>query len=132
GLHQLMKGRTTFVIAHRLSTIRKADQILVLENGQIIERGSHPELMALGGRYRSLYEKQYGVAVNRFINAGEDDEDLARTYRALRPQLDVPVGLVEEVLPDLGIRAALQPVQRVPLWAVRLADELHVALAEEL
>ena len=77
GLNALMHGRTTFVIAHRLSTIRKADQILVLEDGRIIERGTHHELMALGGRYRSLYEKQYGVVVNQFINKGEEVEDLA-------------------------------------------------------
>ncbi len=77
GLNALMKGRTTFVIAHRLSTIRNAGQILVLENGEITERGTHPELMALGGRYRSLYEKQYGVAINRFVNEGEELKDLA-------------------------------------------------------
>ncbi len=82
GLNVLMKGRTTFVIAHRLSTVRNADQILVLEAGQITERGTHGELMALGGRYRSLYEKQYGVAVNRFINAGEEIEDLAAVTRS--------------------------------------------------
>jgi ABC-type multidrug transport system fused ATPase/permease subunit len=70
-----MKGRTTFVIAHRLSTIRNADQILFLEDGHIIERGTHDELIVLGGRYRALYEKQYGVAVNRFVNAGEEVED---------------------------------------------------------
>ncbi|MDQ6799810.1 MAG: ABC transporter ATP-binding protein/permease [Acidobacteriota bacterium] len=77
GLNALMHGRTTFVIAHRLSTIRKADQILVLENGRIIEHGTHSELMVHGGRYRSLYEKQYGVVVNQFINKGEEVEDLA-------------------------------------------------------
>ena len=52
-------GRTTFVIAHRLSTIRSADQILVLEHGEIVERGTHAELLALGGRYRTLYDKQH-------------------------------------------------------------------------
>jgi subfamily B ATP-binding cassette protein MsbA len=72
-----MKGRTTFVIAHRLSTIRRADQIAVLEAGRIIELGTHEELMALGGRYRALYEKQYGVVVNQFVNPGEELEDLA-------------------------------------------------------
>jgi ABC-type multidrug transport system fused ATPase/permease subunit len=77
GLNALMKGRTTFVIAHRLSTIRNADQILVLEDGQITERGTHHELMVLGGRYRKLYEKQYGVAINRFVNEGEELRDLA-------------------------------------------------------
>ena len=77
GLNALMRGRTTFVIAHRLSTVRNADQILVLEDGRVIERGTHPELMAFGGRYRSLYEKQYGVAVNRLVNEGEELEDVA-------------------------------------------------------
>jgi len=77
GLNALMKGRTTFVIAHRLSTIRNADQILVLENGEITERGTHAELMVLGGRYRKLYEKQYGVMINRFVNEGEELKDLA-------------------------------------------------------
>jgi len=77
GLNALMKGRTTFVIAHRLSTIRNADQILVLENGEITERGTHHELMTLGGRYRKLYEKQYGVMINRFVNEGEELRDLA-------------------------------------------------------
>ncbi len=75
GLNKLMEGRTTFVIAHRLSTIRNADQILFLENGKVIERGTHQELMLLGGRYRTLYEKQYGVALNRFVNQGEEIAD---------------------------------------------------------
>jgi subfamily B ATP-binding cassette protein MsbA len=79
GLNALMKNRTTFVIAHRLSTVRRADQILVLEEGRITERGSHAELMALGGKYRTLYEKQYGIQVNLFVNPGEELEDVART-----------------------------------------------------
>src|SRR6185312_12288476 len=72
GLRSLRRGRTTFVIAHRLSTIESADQILVLENGEIVERGTHRELIALGGRYRQLYERQYGAEKDRFINPGED------------------------------------------------------------
>jgi subfamily B ATP-binding cassette protein MsbA len=72
GLRSLREGRTTFVIAHRLSTIRSADQILVLEHGQIVERGTHAVLMALNGRYRQLHDKQYRVESDRFINPGED------------------------------------------------------------
>jgi len=72
GLRSLRHGRTTFVIAHRLSTIESADQILVLESGVIVERGTHRELIALGGRYRQLYEKQYGAQNDEFINPGED------------------------------------------------------------
>jgi len=72
GLRNLRKGRTTFVIAHRLSTIRSADQILVLEGGEIVERGTHQELYALGGRYRQLHDKQYNFEFDRFINPGED------------------------------------------------------------
>jgi subfamily B ATP-binding cassette protein MsbA len=72
GLRSLRQGRTTFVIAHRLSTIRSADQILVLEHGEIVERGTHAELLQLGGRYRTLYDKQYRFEADRFINPGED------------------------------------------------------------
>ena len=72
GLQSLRHGRTTFVIAHRLSTIESADQILVLEGGEIVERGTHWQLIALAGRYRQLYDKQYGMERDRFINPGED------------------------------------------------------------
>ncbi len=72
GLKTLRQGRTTFVIAHRLSTIRSADQILVLEHGEIVERGTHEELLARGGRYRQLYDKQYRFERDQFINPGED------------------------------------------------------------
>ena len=72
GLRALRRGRTTFVIAHRLSTIQSADQIIVLEHGQIVERGTHHELLAAGGRYRELYDTQYRFEQDRFINPGED------------------------------------------------------------
>ena len=72
GLQSLRRGRTTFVIAHRLSTIRSADQILVLEGGEIVERGTHEELLARDGRYKQLYDKQYRFERNQFINPGED------------------------------------------------------------
>ncbi len=72
GLQSLRRGRTTFVIAHRLSTIRAADQILVLEGGEIVERGTHEELLAAGGRYKQLYDRQYRFERNQFINPGED------------------------------------------------------------
>jgi ABC-type multidrug transport system fused ATPase/permease subunit len=73
GLNQLMQGRTTFVIAHRLSTIRRADQILVVEAGRIVERGNHEELYALRGRYYDLYTRQHGVEANLFLAPGEGD-----------------------------------------------------------
>jgi len=75
GLSYLMQGRTTFVIAHRLSTIRRADQILVVEQGQIVERGTHEELYALEGRYHELYTKQHGLETNLFLAPGEGDGD---------------------------------------------------------
>lgn len=74
GLAKLMEGRTTFVIAHRLSTIRRADQILVVEQGRIVERGNHSELFALGGRYYDLYTRQHGLEENLFLAPGEGDE----------------------------------------------------------
>jgi subfamily B ATP-binding cassette protein MsbA len=73
GLNQLMQGRTTFVIAHRLSTIRRADQILVVEGGLIVERGNHAELFAMGGRYYDLYTRQHGLEANLFLAPGEGD-----------------------------------------------------------
>ena len=73
GLNQLMQGRTTFVIAHRLSTIRRAEQILVVEQGRIVERGNHAELFALGGRYFDLYTRQHGLEANLFLAPGEGD-----------------------------------------------------------
>ncbi len=80
GLSYLMQGRTTFVIAHRLSTIRRADQILVIEQGLIVERGTHETLYQLGGRYYDLYTRQHGLESNLFLAPGEGDkveEDLA-------------------------------------------------------
>jgi subfamily B ATP-binding cassette protein MsbA len=74
GLAYLMKGRTTFVIAHRLSTIRRADQILVVEDGRILERGTHDSLYALGGRYYDLYTRQHGIDANLFLAPGEGDK----------------------------------------------------------
>ncbi len=73
GLSFLMRGRTTFVIAHRLSTIRKADQILVVEQGNIVERGTHESLYASGGRYFDLYTRQHGLEMNLFLAPGEGD-----------------------------------------------------------
>jgi subfamily B ATP-binding cassette protein MsbA len=77
GLRYLMQGRTTFVIAHRLSTIRRADQILVVEAGRIVERGTHSELYVARGRYYDLYTKQHGIETNLFLAPGEGDEQSA-------------------------------------------------------
>jgi ABC-type multidrug transport system fused ATPase/permease subunit len=74
GLSYLMKGRTTFVIAHRLSTIRRADQILVVEGGRIVERGRHETLYTLHGRYYDLYTRQHGVQTNLFLAPGEGEQ----------------------------------------------------------
>ncbi len=83
GLRYLMQGRTTFVIAHRLSTIRRADQILVIEAGRIVERGTHSELYAARGRYYDLYTKQHGIETNLFLAPGEGD-DAATADAAVR------------------------------------------------
>jgi subfamily B ATP-binding cassette protein MsbA len=90
GLAELMKGRTTFVIAHRLSTIRRADAILVVEEGLVGERGRHEELLARGGRYADLYERQYGVEANLFRNPGETEKPVET--EAPRPSADVAIG----------------------------------------
>ena len=74
GLAYLMRGRTTFVIAHRLSTIRRADQILVVENGRIVERGTHAKLLLIEGRYYDLYTRQHGLEENLFLAPGEGDK----------------------------------------------------------
>jgi ABC-type multidrug transport system ATPase subunit len=74
GLRYLMRGRTTFVIAHRLSTIRRAEQILVVQDGRILERGTHESLYAAQGRYFELYTKQHAVETNLFLAPGEGDK----------------------------------------------------------
>ena len=73
GLAYLMRGRTTFVIAHRLSTIRRAGQILVVEAGRIVERGTHSKLLLHEGRYYDLYTRQHGLEENLFLAPGEGD-----------------------------------------------------------
>jgi len=85
GLRALRHGRTTFVIAHRLSTITSSDQILVLEGGEIVEQGRHAELLAKDGRYRQLYDKQYQVERDQFVNPGED-------FTPELPPVEAPVG----------------------------------------
>lgn len=86
GLKNLRQGRTTFVIAHRLSTIRSADQILVLEAGEIVEHGTHDELIAANGRYKQLYDKQYKFERDQFINPGED-------FTPELPKVEMPKGM---------------------------------------
>jgi ABC-type multidrug transport system fused ATPase/permease subunit len=100
GLRVLMQGRTTFVIAHRLSTIRRADQILVVEAGRIVERGTHAQLYALQGRYYDLYTKQHGIEANLFLAPGEGDES--------------------SVAADGGVRAAGAPGGNVVADAMRM------------
>src|SRR5438876_1960446 len=90
GLSYLMQGRTTFVIAHRLSTIRRADQILVVEQGRIVERGTHEELYALQGRYHELYTKQHGLESNLFLAPGEGDDSAVADGNASKQNGDEP------------------------------------------
>jgi len=91
GLRSLREGRTTFVIAHRLSTIRSADQILVLENGEIVERGSHEDLLEAGGRYKQLYDKQYKFDRDQLTDPGE-------------PRTHEPPGLeIERTVSQIGV-----------------------------
>ncbi len=97
GLAGLMKGRTTFIIAHRLSTIRSADQILVLKDGRIVERGTHLELLQAHRRYFDLYTRQAGLEANLFINPGETElqADLPKLEKAEQPELD-PLDLLRD------------------------------------
>jgi subfamily B ATP-binding cassette protein MsbA len=96
GLRYLMRGRTTFVIAHRLSTIRRADQILVIEEGRIIERGTHTSLYATGGRYYDLYTKQHSVEENLFLAPGEGSSlDVEETQTSSRSN-----GVEDSAIPD--------------------------------
>ena len=85
GLKYLMQGRTTFVIAHRLSTIRRADQILVVENGRIVERGTHEQLYAARGRYYDLYTKQHGIEANLFLAPGEGETETVAEAAGVGP-----------------------------------------------
>jgi len=90
GLSYLMRGRTTFVIAHRLSTIRRADQILVVEGGRIVEHGQHESLYRLHGRYYDLYTRQHGVQTNLFLAPGEGPEQPALAEES--PAAGAPAG----------------------------------------
>lgn len=97
GLKYLMKGRTTFVIAHRLSTVRQADQILVVEAGRIVERGTHASLYALQGRYYELYTKQHGVESNLLLAPGEgekEEEEKQAVGRSAGADALDPMGLI--------------------------------------
>jgi subfamily B ATP-binding cassette protein MsbA len=90
GLAYLMKGRTTFVIAHRLSTIRRAEQILVVEDGRVAERGTHDSLYELHGRYYDLYTRQHGIDANLFLAPGEGDSVPESAARARVPGAAAP------------------------------------------
>ena len=92
GLSHLMQGRTTFVIAHRLSTIRRADQILVMEGGRIVERGTHAALYAAGGRYYDLYTRQHGVEANLFVAPGEVESAARAAEEAATESSSAPAG----------------------------------------
>ena len=101
GLSWLMRGRTTFVIAHRLSTIRRADQILVLEHGRVVERGTHAELHAARGRYREMYDRQHGLEQDLFLAPGEgeapeEEKDAAPASAGARPRSGPGLGLLAE------------------------------------
>ena len=98
GLSYLMQGRTTFVIAHRLSTIRRADQIMVMEQGQIVERGTHAQLYAARGRYYDLYTRQHGVEENLFLAPGEGDAVMVDASGAGAKNGDVKAGDALRVL----------------------------------
>jgi ABC-type multidrug transport system fused ATPase/permease subunit len=98
GLSYLMQGRTTFVIAHRLSTIRRADQIMVMEQGQIVERGTHAQLYAARGRYYDLYTRQHGVEENLFLAPGEGDAITVNGNGAEAKNGDVKAGDAMRVL----------------------------------
>jgi subfamily B ATP-binding cassette protein MsbA len=101
GLVHLMPGRTTFVIAHRLSTIRRASRILVVEEGQIVEEGTHESLFARGGRYYEMYTRQHGLESNLFLAPGEGDvpgeatEEKAPSAGEAGPRLSNPLGVFE-------------------------------------
>jgi subfamily B ATP-binding cassette protein MsbA len=81
-----MRGRTTFVIAHRLSTIRRAEEILVIEAGRVVERGTHASLYAAAGRYYEMYTRQHGVESNLFLAPGEGDRVPAASEEEAKPE----------------------------------------------
>jgi subfamily B ATP-binding cassette protein MsbA len=103
GLAALMRGRTTFVIAHRLSTIRRADQILVLEHGLIVERGTHAELLERRGRYFELYTKQAGLEEDRYVNPGEKDPEVSEASESRANSKEPSPGIASVARDLLGL-----------------------------
>jgi len=103
GLAALMRGRTTFVIAHRLSTIRRADQILVLEHGLVVERGTHAELLERRGRYFELYTKQAGLEEDRYVNPGEKDPEVSEASESRANSKEPSPGIASVARDLLGL-----------------------------
>jgi ATP-binding cassette subfamily B protein len=102
NMERLLEGRTAFVIAHRLSTVRQADHILVMQEGTIVQRGRHEELLARGGLYADLYNRQHGFEANRFVNPGETEREAEEADAPKAAAADEAVGADLSLLPGRG------------------------------
>ena len=130
GLTELMQGRTTFVIAHRLSTIRRADQILVVEQGRIVERGNHAELFAMGGRYYDLYTRQHGLEANLFLAPGEGDVVAGGDESESGP--DGCLGWMRRTPPPMPVLCRTEPMAPVCMYSCRLSVPFPLTIASHI